>query len=595
MPGTGGVFAPGTNLPRDEKQAAILKSRGALYGRTTYYAGPVPSYVQTYPGSGLTPAQIHNYQNEVLVAGWMVNWSSLSEQVLLRDGHLFSVDRSVRGAIASKPFFVRPRTTDGDSRRMQISAAAARYVQARIDGIDRFENSQYELLGAHGDGYRIQEIVWKQGVKTTLGDATIIADAPCQLDTVGNKHFRFDVAKGAPLLDMGKGQVVDVLQTPHKFLYHVTPGDGPSRRRGYMYQAVWLHLIKHNAIARWAVVLEIWGIPVPWVTMEAGLFQDETRKSEALAIARDYGLGLPVVTTDDMVLKDTPVAPSGDARGMHAALIGWANSEISKIVQLQTLTTELGGVGSYKASETHENTKETGDRMLARSLEDTDRTQLFRAILERAIYQYDDAGNAIGILSTGLCPALNASPEEILAELPRAFYRIDREMGPASRADVFGKAVSMGLKIEAQQFADEFALNLVDDSGRAIPGEPVTVADGAKVLGTIDAAEGIDNPKDPTTTAAGATGEMSGDSRAVAVDLTPSAQGAIIKVNEARATLNLPPLDGPDGELTINEFIAKHDSVTAEAAAATDGTASTDKPAPPAPAKSSLSKSKRRR
>lgn len=76
------------------------------------------------------------------------------------------------------------------------------------------------------------------------------------------------------------------------------------------------------------------------------------------------------------------------------------------------------------------------------------------------------------------------------------------------------------------------------------------------------------------------------------MDLTPSAQGAIIKVNEARATLNLPPLDGPDGELTINEFIAKHDSVTAEAAAATDGTASADKSAPPA--KTSLSKSKRR-
>lgn len=508
VPGTNGTFVSALNLPRDAKQSEILRSKEALYGRTSYYAGPVPSYVQTYPGSGLTPAQIHNYQNEVLVAGWMVNWASLGEQVLLRDGHLFSVDRSVRGAIASKPFFVRPRTTDGDSRRMAISAAAARYVQARIDGIDGFENSQYELLGAHGDGFRIQEVVWKEGVKTRIGSAVVVADAPCQLDTVGNKHFRFDVATGNPLLDMGRGQVVEVLKTPHKFVYHVTPGDGPSRRRGYMYQAVWLHLIKHNAIARWAVVLEIWGIPVPWVTLDGGLFQDETRKAQALAIARNYGLGKPVVTTDDMVLKDTPMPATGDARGMHAALIGWANSEISKIVQLQTLTTELGGVGSYKASETHENTKETGDRMLARSLEDTDRTQLFRAILERAIYQYDDAGNAVGILPTGLCPALNATPEEILEELPRAFYRIDREMGPAARCAVYQSAVGMGLKIEAQQFADEFALNLVDASDRAIPGEPITVADGAQAAGTVEAVEGIDNPKDPTTTATGTTGEV---------------------------------------------------------------------------------------
>lgn len=593
MAGTGGVFAPGLNLPRDEKQGAILRSKEALYGRTTYYAGPVPSYVQTYPGSGLTPAQIHNYQNEVLVAGWMVNWASLSEQVLLRDGHLYAVDRSVRGAIASKPFFVRPRTTDGDSRRMQISAAAARYVQARIDGIDGFENSQYELLGAHADGYRIQELVWQQGVKTRVGNACIVADAPRQIDTVGNKHFRFDVATGAPLLDMGKGQVVDVLKTPHKFLYHITPGDGPSRRRGYMYQAVWLHLIKHNAVARWAVVLEIWGIPVPWVTLDAGLFQDETRKTEAYNLARDYGLGKPVVTTDDMILKETPMPAGLDARGMHGALIGWAASEQSKIVQLETLTTEIGGgPGSYKLSETHQDTKETGDRMLARALEATDREQLFKAILERAIYEYDDAGNAVGILSTGLCPALGATPEEILSELPRAFYRIDREMGPSSRADVFGKGVAMGLKIEAQQFADEFALNLVDDKERAIPGEPVTVADGAQVTSTVDASEGLDNPKDPTAQTGGEHAAASGKS--VAVDLTPSAQGAIIKVNEARATLGLPPLAGPDGELTINEFIAKHDSVTAEAAAATDGTAATDKPAPQPAAKPALRKTKRR-
>jgi phage-related protein (TIGR01555 family) len=54
-------------------------------------------------------------------------------------------------------------------------------------------------------------------------------------------------------------------------------------------------------------------------------------------------------------------------------------------------------------------------------------------------------------------------------------------------------------------------------------------------------------------------------------EITPSDQATITKVNEARASQGLTPLEGPDGELTIAEFKAKHEAVISAAAAAEAG------------------------
>ena len=88
--------------------------------------------------------------------------------------------------------------------------------------------------------------------------------------------------------------------------------------------------------------------------------------------------------------------------------------------------------------------------------------------------------------------------------------------------------------------------------------------------------------------AAPAAAEAPAESAPSAVELTPSAQAAIISVNEARDQLGLPALslpDGaldPDGLLTIAEYQAKNAAVISQGAAAEQGqTAPT--PAEPAP------------
>lgn len=55
------------------------------------------------------------------------------------------------------------------------------------------------------------------------------------------------------------------------------------------------------------------------------------------------------------------------------------------------------------------------------------------------------------------------------------------------------------------------------------------------------------------------------------VQMAPTDLAVVITVNEARASAGLPPLDGPDGDLTLAEFKAKNASTIAEGAAAIDG------------------------
>lgn len=82
---------------------------------------------------------------------------------------------------------------------------------------------------------------------------------------------------------------------------------------------------------------------------------------------------------------------------------------------------------------------------------------------------------------------------------------------------------------------------------------------------------------DPTATA----NEDQVADAASRIEITPTDVATVVTVNEARASQGLPPIDGPDGDLTLPEFQAKHADVIAHAAAAVGG--SEDAPVDGAP------------
>ncbi len=455
VPGVPGMGSPFANyrLPRDERQQQMMASREALAGRTTYGAGPVPSYISTYAG-GLTAQRIRAIHTEVRTTGYMTNKASLDEEFLLADAHLYSVDSSFRDSITGRPFTVDP--CDDSELALQV----ADYQLAVIDQIDSYQESCRRLLFGNAGGYAIEEAIFDESptpLDCLLGGqkVTVWGHHPRQRQWVSNQHTRWDVQTDELLLDMGLGKFV--APPVHKFPLFEASGDFQTRRRGYMYPNSWLHLIKTNAVARWAVVLELWGIPVPWGKVAWELWQDSTRREAYEKIISQAGQGRGFVATDDLEIGKAFETTSGDARGMHAALIAWATSEQSKLVQGEILTTETGGPsGSHALSETHADTKEARVANTARQLSNTER-RWQREALKFAIYDVLPDGSFGMPSSRGLCAVLNATPQQILGKVGIPHWRVQREMTPSARMDLFDKGVNqLGLKIDESQPYQEF-------------------------------------------------------------------------------------------------------------------------------------------
>lgn len=567
VPGTGTPGMGSYQLPRDWRQQRIINSREALGGRTTYTAGSVPPWISTYAGD-LTARRIRAIHNEVMVAGYMVNKASLDEHIVLNDSHLKSVDGSFRDSISGRPFDFLP--ADESPLALHIADYQACVAKRAIAGYQ--ESCRRQLFG-NAAGYAVEEAIFDtepRPFSCTLGGERVEVWGyhPRERQWVSNKATRWQVDQDRLEIDFG-GRMV--LPPARKFAVFEASDDFQVRRRGYMYPGVWLHLIKSNAIARWAVVLEVWGIPVPWGKVRWDLWQDRTRRSEYQEILREAGRGNPFLVTDDFELGTAFQLPDGDARGMHAALIGWATTEQSKLVESESLTTEVGGQGSYKLAETHADTKEARVANTERCLAESEQ-RWWKEVLRLACYELAPDGEVVGVNPRGLAGVLSTlhrrrvEPAEIIELCGRPSWRIQREMTPAARMDLYDRAVNkLGLRIMEDQPYQDFGFRRPRSAADSyLRGEAPVLSDTDRLsssVGTPGSPQGANSDTQPSETGA-------------ALELTSTDLGTIVKVNEARSAKGLGPLllpggqPDPDGELTIAEYKAKHSAVISEAVSA---------------------------
>ena len=218
----------------------------------------------------------------------------------------------------------------------------------------------------------------------------------CATSTVGG------ILRRETRWNLTRGTAFPVSLTPHKWLTYYAAHDFMVRRRGLNYTNIWLSLIKLNAWARWAATLEIWGLRNPIVKYDPDRWQDDKFKAEIIAQMQAWGGGDGAALPDDVKIDASPGVSDGDARGMHAALLGVINTEQSKTSPRRATLTEAGGAGSSHAlSKTHADTKaehiEHGEQNLASEI----RTWM-RSSLRMSCEQYL-AGASGEPLPRGLC------------------------------------------------------------------------------------------------------------------------------------------------------------------------------------------------
>lgn len=477
VPGTPIGPLGGTGHPASEGTQRAVRSLEALFGRTTYGAGPGFTRYSTYPADAIDPQKVYQIFKQAN-NGYPRLQAELYEQLIESDDHLGAVALARIYEVSGKPFRVQAR---GES---PVALALAKFVRASLDEIDGFDRTIESLLWANGFGYALSEIVWTRRTlrfSSSQGSTVAIeAISPQQIDWVHQKHVEWDQATDQAYLFLdGRIEL-----PPNKFIYHEASEPGFVCRRGYMRPCTMLLAVKRWAIRDWLNYAHLYGVPQLELTYDGTVEEYQEHRALYEQILRDFGQGIPAIHPRDAEIKITNPPGGGRANDPQGALIGWANSEISKRVQGETLTTEMGGVGGYNTADIHADVKHAFVVSDARKLADTLRRQLIGPIVELNMPE--------------LTRTLGASPDEIRASLPHIRWRIEREMRPNERADVMIKFANAGLLIDEEQVREEFGLEPPRPGGKALAGEPVQVGTGGVVGSTEAAQDGAEPPPKET-------------------------------------------------------------------------------------------------
>lgn len=556
---------------RDPKVVRQISAREAMFGRISYGAGPMQTRYASVTGAGLEPTTIWNVQVQ-RNNGYPAQWTELCEAIIERDGTLGSVIDTRRFSVVDKPFRVHP------ARRDELSEALTKIVERIIDQIDSFDQSIEDLLSAPAYGYAVAENVWKEAVKirvpTLKGSETLTLDVPRSIEWIHWKHVRFDRNTDEPYLVLGSGEY----SFPNaKLIFHSSAGTGLIERRGFMGACTWLSAAKRWSERDWLIYGKLFGIPQILAQFPDGKEEYEEHRDKYTQWLKDWGEGIPALLPDSLTVNLTREA-SGRSGDVHGSIIGWANQEIMKRVLGSTLTVEMGSNGSWAAADTHRDAPYMRSRADARKLAATLRRDLLTPILE--------------VNKLALAKALGVSPEEIIDAVPKCSWRIEREMTPKDRLEVYTKAVNeLCLDVDEDQFRDEFGIDAPSPSGKKLRGKPIAIGSGGLAPGLDAAQDGAepaekepakaDAPKPESKAPEDAPGESTEKSEAKKsaagskIALAPTDIATIVTVDEARESLLLDPFP-EDGDLTVAEFKAKHSEVISEAASAEQGESDTE-------------------
>lgn len=496
--------APGFGVPspdridRNATQAKQMRSRDALFGRTTYYAGPSHARYSSYPGTGLEPEMIWNLQI-LRNTGYPQLWTELCEQILERDGHLAGIFDTRRLSVSEKPLRVHPAYR-GD----ELSDVIAKIVERIVEQIDDFDQATEDLLSASAYGYSIAEIVWHDvAIRIPTMDGSmrrVVLTVPHTIEWLHWKHVRFDRWTDEPYLWFSGGE----LAIPdNKFVFHSGVGTGLVEKRGFMGACVWLSAAKRWSERDWLIYGKIFGIPNIMAQYPDGTEEYDLNRTKYAQFLKDWGEGIPALLPDDLTVTTTR-EPGGRAGDVHGAIIGWANSEMSKRVTGSTLTVEIGNVGAYAAADTHRDAPYIRTRADAKKLSSCFRRYLFKPILR--------------VNQLRLADVLGFDPSEILERVPTCSRRIEREMTPSDRQKVYEGAVNeLGLPVDENQYRDEMGLDAPPPGGKALRGKPVPIGTGGlapSIEASEDGADPAPKPEDtPARPALPAPGESQAGKR----------------------------------------------------------------------------------
>lgn len=259
---------------------------------------------------------------------------------LTADGHLISVIQSRKAKTISREFKFESGRIEGEKPGPRAEKLLSDF-KADLERID-LDILISGILDAPLYGMTPIEIIWEPS------DSRIrITNLKC----LPSRWFGFDDDNNPRFKSIyNQWEGVEVPFGKFVFARHYPTYDNPYGLR-LLSRCFWPVALKKGGLKFWSVLAEKYGMPylIGEYRQGAPLGEQQEMLNKLFQMVQDACAVIPSGGT--VKILETASKASAD---IHKTLVETMNSEISKVVQGQTLTTEIGSKGSFAAGKVHE-------------------------------------------------------------------------------------------------------------------------------------------------------------------------------------------------------------------------------------------------
>ncbi len=248
---------------------------------------------------------------------------------LTNDPHVRSCIQSRKAGVLSLETQLRQDNSDNTVYKFVKKALKTLDIQSIIRNI----------LDAPLYGFQVLEIIWNKNQSGYWPNKVI-----------ARKQEFFELGGDGNMYYKSPAGLQNQLLPEYKFLVAIYEKSAAKPYgESLLAKCFWPTTFKNGGMRFWVNYIEKFGMPAVIAQYQRGASQDEINKlAEILSEMSDENI---MVTPEDITIEMKETNKASSAELFHA-LIKHCNSEISKALLSQTLTTELDG-GSLAAAETH--------------------------------------------------------------------------------------------------------------------------------------------------------------------------------------------------------------------------------------------------
>lgn len=494
-------------------------------------AGPTLTGVRQllggHPAQGLTPARLASLLREA-EEGDPTRYLELAEEMEEKDLHYLSVVGTRKRAVAQLDITVEPASDAAEHQRH------AELIQAFLDR-EELEDELIDILDAVGKGYSATEIIWDTSASQWM---------PRRLEWRFPQWFLFDRADGRTLHLRTEGGTEPL--APFKFITHFHKAkSGVPIRGGLARAAAWGYLFKNYGVKDWVVFAEVYGQPLRIGKYHAGASPED--KETLLRAVANIGSDAAAIVPSSMLIEFVETASKPGSIDLYERLADWLDRQVSKAVLGQTLTTEVGGTGSFAAAKVHDDVREDIERSDCKQLAATLNRDLARPMID-----------------------LNFGPQDLY---PRIRIGRPETTNVPELSEALAKLVPLGLRVRQSEVRAKLGIEDPEGDDELLgPAGPATVTD-APPGATVTAAAREESARDADSIDDLVREELEGEGWLDAMaPIMEALRGLLREVDDFDELLRRLPEAIPDPDLlALGEQLAR-DLFAARLAGASDVT-----------------------